>query len=147
MDKLTLTIPVKTVSEANTKQHWGTVASRKKKQRQIVTLWLNTHGFGFDPNGVFTVKVTRIAPRELDSHDNLGAALKTVIDSVCEWLVPGLAAGRADSSSKILSITTAQRRGAKKTYEVEVEITRLMLFKCDMVHDQGIGNGTVKGVF
>lgn len=141
MDKLTLTIPVKTVSEGNLRQHWATVSNRKKKQRQLVRLWLNTVGVNFDINGVFSLKVTRIAPRRLDSHDNLGSSLKTVIDAVCEWLAPGLATGRADSSEIVKEILTAQEKGAKRTYEVKVEITRVGAFKDATIEKECGGNG------
>jgi hypothetical protein len=66
--------------------------------------------------------MTRIAPRELDIHDNLPSAFKYVLDSICDFIVPGLKPGRADGRNEIASIEYFQRKGGNKQYGLEVEI-------------------------
>ena len=122
IDHLKLEIPLHVVSEANKREHWTKVSKRKSKQHMLVKLWLNTHSLHFDKSlAPFRIIIQRIAPRKLDD-DNLAAALKTVRDAVCDWLVPGLAPGRADGHENIRWIKIGQKSGGKKHYAVEVEI-------------------------
>lgn len=47
------------------------------------------------------IVLTRLAPRSLDSHDNLPSSCKYVVDALTERIRPGLAIGRADDSKEI----------------------------------------------
>ncbi len=86
---VSLTIPVKVVSEANTRCHWATRYRRVKAQKQAVLLALATVS-ATDRNALRTaprvrVKLARIGGRKLD-RDNLFGAFKAVLDAVCGWL-------------------------------------------------------------
>lgn len=35
------------------------------------------------------IELVRVAPRELDTHDNLPSAFKAIMDAVCSWVVEG----------------------------------------------------------
>jgi len=63
--------------------------------------------------------LTRIAPRALDI-DNLWSAQKSVIDVITDWIIPGLAPGRADNDSRI-EIECKQRKGKPREYALEAE--------------------------
>ncbi len=69
------------------------------------------------------IKLTRIAPHKLDYHDGLPISMKSVIDQICDIIVPGLAAGRSDD--KGFKIEYDQKQGLPKEYAVEIEITNL----------------------
>lgn len=116
---IAFTIPVRTVSEANSHQHWRERQRRAKAQRkhaELVSLrakhHLGVHKPEFDPP--CTVTMTRISPRELDD-DNLAGALKHVRDGIADAL------GINDRDPRV-TWATKQRRGPAKTYLVEVTI-------------------------
>lgn len=78
------TIPVKTVNESNGQHgHWTVKSGRRKKQRAAA--W---HALTFNatppPALPARVTLTRISAGELDEHDNLRGALKTIADAVAE---------------------------------------------------------------
>lgn len=68
------------------------------------------------------IKLTRIAPRFLDKHDNLPMSMKYIVDALCEILKPGLAAGRADEGDDI-EISYDQIKLGKKEYAVRIAIS------------------------
>jgi hypothetical protein len=103
---ISITIPLKTVSEANCRKHWRVKARRHKLQKQAVYLSC----FQIVPALLpCIVKITRIG-RKLDD-DNLVAALKYIRDAIAELLVPGKAVGRADDH-KDIQWEYAQEKGA-----------------------------------
>jgi len=65
------------------------------------------------------VSMCRISPREYD-YDNLVASMKEIRDKISDWLIPGLAPGRADSDERI-TWHYMQKKGEPK--EVALEIT------------------------
>jgi hypothetical protein len=89
---LRVSVPVRTVSEANQREHW-TVRNRRKKGQQEATLFvlcavngdsiLSTRAvavwMGVD------VHLTRYASRALDS-DNLVGSMKHVRDAIAFWI-------------------------------------------------------------
>lgn len=110
------TLPIRTVSEANRRGHWGKAARRAAVQRYAVKL-------AFQPAilaGKWTlpvrVTIVRIAPRALDGHDNLRAALKACADGITDAL--GLKSDRATG----LTFEYGQERGAPKTYGVRITL-------------------------
>jgi len=112
----TLHIPLKLVSEANTREHWTKKHTRKKKQQQMVyQAWHN-----LDVNLPINISFTRIAPRRYDS-DNLVTSFKHVRDIICSLITPGLAPGRADDLDGI-SFEYHQHRGEKKEYKIIITI-------------------------
>lgn len=106
-----LTLPIRTVSALNQREHWGKRARRVKSERNAALLltprWLLAHL-------PLTVKLTRIAPRPLDTHDNLSSSMKGVVDGIAERL------GIKDNDPRICW-SHAQERGKPKQYAVRVE--------------------------
>lgn len=112
-------LPIKTVSESNTSEHWSKSHKRHKTQKkQIAWWWLTLED---KPQLPCCVKLTRIAPRALDSHDNLPTALKWIADAIAAKLVPNKQAGRADDSKEI-TWSYDQKKGQPKEYAVLIEI-------------------------
>jgi hypothetical protein len=118
---LTLTLPIRAVSESNVRQHWAAKAGRAKSQR-LTTWTMLSHAFGVTAPAwcklPLTITLTRIAPRELDD-DNLRGSLKAPRDEITQWL--GLKSDRVPG----LRWEYAQRSLAPKFYAVEVTITRV----------------------
>ena len=79
-------VPIRTVSEANSRDHWAKKARRVKAQRDVVGMYL---GIYFSqhrkPSLPCVVRLTRSGGRHLDD-DNLRSALKAVRDEVAKWL-------------------------------------------------------------
>jgi len=67
------------------------------------------------------VTMTRISPREYDD-DNLTSSMKEIRDKVADWLIPGLAPGRADSDERITWVYE-QRKGQPKEIALEITFT------------------------
>lgn len=107
-------LPIKTVSEPNTRSHWAARARRVKEQRLLVRATL--HGHGCTPHDGLsgTITLTRIAPRLLDT-DNLAGALKAVRDGVADAL------GIDDGSPRV-TWRVEQERGAAKEYAVRISL-------------------------
>ena len=77
-------VPLKIVSVANLREHWGQKAARAKLHRSHTALALRASTALCVPlPGV--VRLVRIAPRKLDD-DNLSSALKACRDGVADWL-------------------------------------------------------------
>lgn len=92
-------LPIRTISEANCSQHWRV----KYKRHQAQKYWIKAY-FKNEQTKIplpVHVKLTRYAPKSLDRHDNLPMSFKWIVDSVCETLIPGKAAGRSDDDKRI----------------------------------------------
>ncbi len=63
-----------------------------------------------------TVTLVRVAPAELDSHDNLRTAMKPVVDGITDAL------DVKNDRDERLTWLYAQRRGAPREYAVEVTV-------------------------
>ncbi len=115
---IAVTLPIKAVSVLNEREHWAKKASRAKLHR--TTAWAALRAADKEPRllGPVKVRVTRIAPRPLDSHDNLAASVKNVVDGIADWL------GVKDNDPRITWLYR-QERGAPKTYAVRVEVEAL----------------------
>ena len=80
-------LPIETISEANTKEHWARKARRVKIQRS------DTYNFCRAKRGILrlvpeskiTVHLIRLAPKKLDS-DNLVSSFKAIRDGIADWL-------------------------------------------------------------
>jgi len=124
---LRFTIPVKTVSESNRRDHWTQRAKRVSVQRNAAAIYVYqasmwTNGFrclpkqliGRSPAGKLTITMTRVSPGTLDD-DNLRGALKGVRDGIATSL--GI-----DDGDPSLRWEYAQRPGKTGSYAVEVVI-------------------------
>ena len=91
---MTFTVPIKTVSALNVREHWAVRARRVRSERQSVYVMALASGcVNRLPGGVrlavelpVTVTLTRVSHRKLDAHDNLRAACKGVADEVTALL-------------------------------------------------------------
>jgi hypothetical protein len=104
------TLPLRTVSLANQREHWRSRSRRTKNERQVA-YWAFEHPGKPLP---YAVTMTRIAPRALDD-DNVRGALKAVRDGIAERL------GIDDRDPRV-AWRYEQRRGKPKEYAVHVRI-------------------------
>jgi hypothetical protein len=106
-------IPMRTKSEANSRDHWAAKARRVRMQRRSAFLRVLA---ARPKRGIpSTVCLTRIAPSRGLDGDNLQSALKAVRDGVADAL--GINDGSPD-----LTWNYSQRRG--ETYAVEITIVQ-----------------------
>lgn len=117
-------LPIKTISEANDRQHWVIRWNRHRVQKgQVIVAF---HKNRDNLPSVFPlpclVKLTRVAPRFLDS-DNLQAALKYIRDEVANQIIPGKPPGMADGDPRIV---WKYDQVKNKEYAVNIEIYDLM---------------------
>lgn len=112
-------LPLKTASESNLSEHWTKKARRHRLQKKKIWAVLHTEK---PPIAIpCAIVLTRIAPRQLDSHDNLAISMKWVSDALAEFLVPGKAVGRADDC-KLIKWDYKQEKGGVREYAVRIEI-------------------------
>lgn len=96
-----ITVPIRTVSALNSREHWRARTSRVRAERQAVA-WLLRKAER--PPVPCTVLLTRCAPSSGLDDDNLLGALKGVRDQVAEWL------GINDRDAATVRYRYAQRR-------------------------------------
>lgn len=118
-----MTIPIKTVSEANARGHWRSRHRRSKAQRAAV----QAHWFVASIHQLFVgaklpspwvVTLTRIAPSSGLDDDNLRSALKAVRDQVADEL------GLPNDRDPRVTWEYAQERGKARHYAVRVTVER-----------------------
>lgn len=114
MSPITVSLPLRIISEANGRQHWRKVAERKRTHRQTARLVLQQYARPMHEAATFDITLTRIAPRKLDD-DNLASGFKAVRDGVADWL------GIDDGSPRI-RWQYAQQRGAAGHYSAAVQV-------------------------
>lgn len=112
--KLTITLPIKTVSEANAHEHWRNRQKRAKHQRGL-TAMLCRNAFGKPPALPLRIRMVRVSARDLDS-DNLAGSQKHTRDGVADWL------GIDDRDARVEWVY-AQERGKVAGVRVEIEDT------------------------
>lgn len=109
-----VTLPIRIESTPNKREHWAVKAKRSKGHRETARWLLGVAGVR--PTwGRMRVKLTRIAPRHMDS-DNLAAGCKATRDGIADWL--GI-----DDGCDRLTWEYAQRKGDVRQYAVQVQIT------------------------
>lgn len=114
---ITITLPIRTVSEANSFEHWRTKHKRHKSQQQAIAAALKP--LRSKINLPCEILFTRIAPNTLDKHDNLPMSFKYIVDAVCAIITGNYTAGRADSDARI-SIFYDQI--VSKDYGIRIEV-------------------------
>jgi len=107
--------PIRTQSEANKAghEHWRVTAGRRKAQRAEATLMWRSYLRGAPKPRA--VKLTRVAPRDLDS-DNLPPSFKALRDGIAD------AIGCDDSARAGIEWLYDQERGEPKQYAVKVSV-------------------------
>ena len=115
-ERLVVTVPIRTVSEANAHEHWRHRQKRAKGQRATTArVILSAFGVGrLAGIASSVVTLTRIAPRALDG-DNCVGAMKHCRDGAAD------AMGIKDNDPRV-SWQYDQRRGGPKEYAVEIAI-------------------------
>jgi hypothetical protein len=114
--KKIFSVPVRTVSEANIREHWAVRARRAKRQRGMARL-ATARAIADALNQIdgAEIHLVRIGARALDT-DNLARALKAVRDGIADAI--GI-----DDGDERLAWTYGQQRGERGKYSVLVEIT------------------------
>jgi len=108
---VSVSLPLRTRSLANMREHWAKRAKRSRNERALARLVLSRSQ---TPNPPLVVTLTRVAPRKLDT-DNLAGALKSVRDGVADWI------GIDDGDSRVEWVCS-QKPGGVRIYAVEVEV-------------------------
>lgn len=110
-------LPIKTVSELNSHEHWRISHSRHTKQKNEVKLRYRQERASFAPPA--HIVLTRLSPRTLDS-DAIGGALKWVRDALADCIIPGLKPGRADDAKYGLTWHTQQQTAKIKGVKIQI---------------------------
>ena len=97
-----VTLPIKTISVMNAREHYMTKARRTKLHRSTAFTMLKAGGK--PPTLPVTITMTRIGAGTLDD-DNLASACKAAQDGIADWLGiddgnPGITWVRAQEKSK-----------------------------------------------
>lgn len=113
---LTIVLPIRTVSEANMREHWAKKSRRAKDQRGTARMILGQWRYAHLKKhaGRFEITITRIGAKPLDK-DNLANSSKHVQDGIADAL------GIDDGSPRI-TWHYAQEKGKPKEYAVRIEI-------------------------
>ena len=118
--KVIIDLPLKTVSEANCFEPWQKKHGRHKEQQRLVALGLNP--LKSHVRLPCKIMLTRFAPHELDTFDNLPMSLKYIVDAVCAIITGEYRAGKADSDKRI---RIACDQVKSEAYGVRIEVTNL----------------------
>lgn len=105
-----VSLPLRTRSTLNTREHWSQRAKRAQAERALIRMRL-AGVRGWPPALPVNVTLTRVGPRELDD-DNLQGACKATRDGVADAL-------GVDDGSEDVQWLYAQEKGA---YEVRVKV-------------------------
>lgn len=112
--KLLATIPIRTLSALNSREHWRARAKRVRDERWVTHVMLSEFD-GQKPLLPCAIRLTRVGPTSgLDPFDNLPSALKGIADAVAAWL------GVDDKNPDVLRFVPHQERG--KAWAVRVEL-------------------------
>ncbi len=123
-------IPLKTVSESNSREHWHKAAARHTWQQLFIRTLFNAE---LRPMPMpCEITMTRISPRKLDAEENLPMAFKWIKDEIGAQLFPEKVViyrkkngnfaknkGHADSDPRV-TWKYAQEKG--KTQGIRIEI-------------------------
>lgn len=86
MTKIVWELPLKTVSEANSNEHWAKKAIRHTNQKTVIKMLFKTLETPILPPCAVTM--VRLSPRRLDSDENLPMAFKWIKDQIAACLFP-----------------------------------------------------------
>lgn len=126
---ITWIVPVRTICETNTSEHWSSRAKRRKQQALI--LWYSYKREKQEIKLPCHITMTRLSPHLLDV-DSISSSMKALTDELADILVPEKGGwyvtkagqkkrkkGHSDSDSR-LSWSYGQEKN--KSYAVKVEI-------------------------
>lgn len=109
---------MRTFSEANIHEHHMQRHKRMGDQRPVVAMAMrgNANARGVKPPIPCTVRITRIAPNELDPGGNLETSLKSVQDGIADWI------GVNDRRADLVRYECAQEKRGANRYGVRIEV-------------------------
>lgn len=94
MPSKSISVPMKVISEANSRDFWAKSHMRKKAQKGVIGLLLPSYGI----EKRFPVEITMIRKgKKLLDDDNLQSAFKYIRDAIADYFIPNLRPGMADS--------------------------------------------------
>jgi hypothetical protein len=114
---ITLTLPIRTVSEANCTEPWQKRHKRHKLQKK--TIFFELLPYKYLISTPCTITLIRYAPKELDKHDNLPMSFKYLLDGLAAEISGDYRPGRADSSN---NFTIHYDQVKSKAYGVKIII-------------------------
>lgn len=117
----TVSLPIKTVSEANTRECWQAKLRRKKAQ-QAFCVPVFRAAFRDAPTPPLVITFTRVSVAKMDS-DNLAGALKAIRDALAHVL------GIDDGDDRLTFIYQQRRASSRREARVEVEVRKLDVTK------------------
>lgn len=106
----------KTVSEMNSREHWGARNRRKQDQQEAVAVAMINALRGRKVELPCTVKLIRIGPKKMD-NDNLAGAMKHCQDQIARQL------GVDDGDESKVRFYHYQMPVGSRDYAIKVEIT------------------------
>lgn len=106
-----VTIPIRTVSEANNRDNHWRKAARQKRIREVVGMFVGRMDLPAMP---VRVTLVRIGKKLLDSHDNLRISQKPVADSIA--MVFGV-----DDASPLYEWVYGQEIGKEYAIRIKLE--------------------------
>jgi hypothetical protein len=113
IQKIDFTVPIRTVSEMNSRDHWTVRQKRKKAQQEEMLVALYNNLKSHRITQPIAITLTRMGPRRLDG-DNLQSSLKFCRDAIA-WKI-GIDDGNEKAALWFYSQTMA------KTFGVRVQI-------------------------
>ena len=116
-NSLTLTLPIRTVSEANCTEPWQKRHKRHKAQKKAIFSAIVEHKHLLRLPCCITY--IRYAPKQLDRHDNLPMSMKYLNDQLCAEITSDFRPGRADDTDQI---TIKYDQIKSKNYGVKIII-------------------------
>lgn len=102
-------------SVLNARWHWTKLYRYKRELGAFTAAYWTIHLGNWRPMLPCKVTLTRIAPRAMDSHDNLRASGKSAIDSLAKII------GVDDADPRVTWLYS-QERGQPRAYAVRVAI-------------------------
>jgi hypothetical protein len=109
-------VPPRANNDGQRGGHWRDRARLVKQQRQLVTLALAAFRRRLREHGAWTVRLTRVSPRKIDS-DGASAAMKAPRDAVAEVL------GVDDADERVTWLPVEQAKDGRPRYQaVRIEV-------------------------
>lgn len=105
-------VPIRIESTPNLREHWHQRAKRAREHKTAV--WYALKAAKAPHTLPCVVTLTRIAPRTLDTDNNV-AGMKAARDGVALWLL-------VDDAHPEIAWRYAQRAGKPKQYALEIQI-------------------------
>lgn len=106
--------PIKTISEANCRQHWRVKSKRRQEQQQTITGMLMNALRGREIELPCVVKLTRVGPKRMDD-DNLAGSFKGTRDAIARKL-------GVDDGDPRIKFQYEQCPVGRREYNIVVEI-------------------------